>query len=55
VPLSQLSNKQAWIAIGLSLAKSVLTALASYVMRLKVAPPAPVGGPVDPVTPAEES
>lgn len=42
LPDADLSSREAWIVLGTSVAKSVLTALASYVMRLKVAPPAPV-------------
>lgn len=41
LPDADLTNKQAWIILGTSLAKTVLTAVASYVMRLKVAPDQP--------------
>lgn len=42
LPDADLSSREAWIVLGTSVAKSVLTAVASYVMRLKVTPPAPV-------------
>lgn len=38
LPDADLSSKEAWIVLGTSLAKTVLTAAASYVMRLKVDP-----------------
>lgn len=38
LPDADLSSRDAWIVLGTALAKSVLTAVASYVMRLKVAP-----------------
>ena len=38
LPDADLSSREAWIVLGTSLAKTVLTAVASYVMRLKVAP-----------------
>lgn len=41
LPDADLTSKQAWIILGTSLAKTVLTAVASYVMRLKVAPDQP--------------
>lgn len=41
LPDADLTNKQAWIILGTSLAKTVLTAVASYVMRLKVRPDQP--------------
>lgn len=41
LPDADLTSKQAWIILGTSLAKTVLTAVASYVMRLKVAPNKP--------------
>lgn len=41
LPDADLSSKEAWSILGLSLAKTVLTAVASYVMRLKVAPDQP--------------
>lgn len=40
LPDADLSSRTAWVIFGTTLAKSVLTALASYVMRLKVTPPA---------------
>jgi hypothetical protein len=39
LPDADLSSREAWIVLGTAVAKSVLTALASYVMRLKVTPP----------------
>lgn len=39
LPDADLSSREAWLVLGTSVAKSVLTAIASYVMRLKVAPP----------------
>lgn len=42
LPDADLSTKAAWLILAATLAKSVLTAAASYVMRLKVTPPAPV-------------
>lgn len=39
LPDADLSSRDAWFVLGTALAKSVLTAAASYVMRLKVAPP----------------
>lgn len=41
VPDADLSSSEAWLVLGTSLAKTVLTAAASYVMRLKVAPDQP--------------
>lgn len=41
LPDADLTSKQAWIIFGTSLAKTVLTAVASYVMRLKVRPDQP--------------
>ena len=41
LPDADLTSKQAWIILGTSLAKTVLTAVASYVMRLKVRPDQP--------------
>jgi len=38
LPDANLTSGEAWLAVGVAVAKSVLTALASYVMRLKVAP-----------------
>lgn len=38
LPEADVSSKQAWIILGTSVAKTVLTAVASYVMRLKVTP-----------------
>lgn len=38
LPDADLSSREAWIVLGTSLAKTVLTAAASYVMRLKVTP-----------------
>lgn len=40
LPDADLSSRTAWVIFGTTLAKSVLTAIASYVMRLKVTPPA---------------
>lgn len=40
LPDADLSSRAAWIILGTAVAKTVLTALASYVMRLKVTPPA---------------
>lgn len=41
LPDADVSSRQAWIILGTSVAKTVLTAVASYVMRLKVAPDQP--------------
>lgn len=41
LPDADMTSKQAWIILGTSLAKTVLTAVASYVMRLKVRPDQP--------------
>lgn len=41
LPDADVTNKQAWTILLASLAKTVLTAVASYVMRLKVAPDQP--------------
>lgn len=38
LPDADLASSTAWVILGTAVAKSVLTALASYVMRLKVAP-----------------
>lgn len=38
LPDADLSARAAWIVLGTAVAKSVLTAAASYVMRLKLAP-----------------
>ena len=38
LPDADLSSANAWLILATTVAKSVLTALASYVMRLKVAP-----------------
>lgn len=38
LPDADLTSREAWLVLGTSVAKSVLTAAASYVMRLKVAP-----------------
>lgn len=38
LPDADLSSREAWIVLGTSLAKTILTAAASYVMRLKVSP-----------------
>lgn len=38
LPEADLASSTAWVILGTAVAKSVLTALASYVMRLKVAP-----------------
>lgn len=38
LPNADLSSSAAWIILGTSLAKTILTAVASYVMRLKVSP-----------------
>lgn len=48
LPDADLTAGEAWLALGVAVGKSLLTALASYVMRLKVAPSeetvAPGGG-----------
>lgn len=41
LPDADLSSREAWIILGTALGKTVLTAVASYVMRLKVAPDQP--------------
>ena len=38
LPDADLSSRTAWIILGTAVAKSTLTAAASYVMRLKVPP-----------------
>ncbi len=38
LPDADLSSREAWLVIGTALLKTALTAAASYVMRLKVAP-----------------
>lgn len=38
LPDADLSAREAWLVLGTSLVKSVLTAVASYVMRIKLAP-----------------
>lgn len=38
LPDADVASSTAWVILGTALLKSVLTALASYVMRLKVAP-----------------
>lgn len=38
LPEADLSSRAAWIILGTALAKTVLTSVASYVMRLKVQP-----------------
>lgn len=38
LPDADLSSNEAWLILGTSLTKTVLTAVASYVMRLKVNP-----------------
>lgn len=38
LPDADLTSGEAWLILGVAVAKSVLTAAASYVMRLKVAP-----------------
>ena len=40
LPDADLSSRDAWIVLGTAVAKTVLTAVASYLMRLKVAPSA---------------
>lgn len=56
LPDADLTAGEAWLALGVAVGKSVLTAVASYVMRLKVTPsteavdpPAP-SGPLPPGT-----
>lgn len=41
LPDADVSSKEAWLVLGTSVLKSVLQALAAYVMRLKIAPPTP--------------
>lgn len=38
LPDADISSAEAWIVLGTTLAKTVLTAVASFVMRLKVDP-----------------
>lgn len=38
LPDADVSSREAWLVLGAALVKTVLTAAASYVMRLKVAP-----------------
>ena len=38
LPDADISSSEAWIVLGTTLAKTVLTAVASFVMRLKVDP-----------------
>ena len=40
LPQADVADPVAWTMLGTAVAKSVLTAIASYVMRLKVTPPA---------------
>lgn len=40
LPDANFADEAAWVMLGTSVGKSVLTAVASYVMRLKVQPPA---------------
>lgn len=42
LPDADLSSRAAWIIFGTALAKTVLMAAASYIMRLKVAPSEPL-------------
>lgn len=41
LPDADVSSTEAWLVLGTSVVKSVLQALAAYVMRLKIAPPDP--------------
>lgn len=38
LPDADISTREAWTVLGITLAKTVLTAVASFVMRLKVDP-----------------
>lgn len=38
LPDADISTSEAWVVLGTTLAKTVLTAVASFVMRLKVDP-----------------
>ena len=38
LPDADLSSREAWAVLGISVAKTLLTAVASYVSRLKVPP-----------------
>lgn len=40
LPDADITSREAWTVLGVSVAKSVLTAIASFVMRLKVSPEA---------------
>ena len=40
LPDADLTSREAWTVLAISVAKTVLTAVASYVMRLKVDPAA---------------
>jgi hypothetical protein len=42
LPDADLTSKEAWLVLGTAVAKTVLTAAGSYVLRYKVTPPAPV-------------
>lgn len=53
LPDADLSSREAWTVVGLAVAKSVLTAAASWVMRAKLDPsgiptPLPPGDPGEP-------
>lgn len=41
LPDADISSGEAWMVLGTAVAKTVLTAVASYVMRLKVDPDQP--------------
>ncbi len=38
LPDADVTSRQAWVVLGVTLTKTILQAAASYVMRLKVAP-----------------
>ncbi len=41
LPAADVSSRTAWIVLATALVKTILQAVASYVLRLKVAPSAP--------------
>lgn len=52
LPDADLSSGEAWIVLGVALAKTVMQAVASYVMRLKL-DGSPVPTPLPPADPGE--
>lgn len=52
LPDADLSSREAWTVVGLAVAKSVLTAAASWVMRMQL-DPSGVPTPLPPADPGE--